>query len=129
MPRAIVYSKLFELAQIFGLLYVNPCNANVIQACPWLFDWCGAVVGGGRYLLGFNPTKDMTMDPADTALAYTISQATRVAGIGRSKLYLEMASGRLRARRLGRRVLIEASELRRFLASLPDARPSKPGVA
>jgi excisionase family DNA binding protein len=56
-------------------------------------------------------------------LAYGVIEATRVAGIGRSTLYQAMASGELKAVKLGRRTLIPADELRRFLSELPPARP------
>jgi excisionase family DNA binding protein len=55
-------------------------------------------------------------------LAYGVAEAARAAGIGRSTLYEALASGELSARKLGRRTLIPADELRRFLAALPSAR-------
>lgn len=57
--------------------------------------------------------------PTDTALAYTIAQAAKVAGIGRSTLYSELSAGKLQARKLGRRTLILASDLSLWLSSLP----------
>lgn len=57
-------------------------------------------------------------------LAYSIVEAARVAGIGRSTLYEALAAGELKAVKLGRRTLIPADELRRFLAALPPARPA-----
>jgi excisionase family DNA binding protein len=44
--------------------------------------------------------------------------ATRL-GICRAKLYMEIAAGRLVARKVGRRTLIERTEQVRWLAALP----------
>ena len=52
-------------------------------------------------------------------LAYTIPQAVEASGISRSSIYLAIASGRLAARKAGKRTLIQDRELRRFLAGLP----------
>jgi excisionase family DNA binding protein len=40
-------------------------------------------------------------------------------GIGRAKLYLEIAAGRLAVRKAGRRTLIERTEQARWMAALP----------
>jgi len=53
--------------------------------------------------------------------AYTVREALRELGIGRSKLYEEIASNRLRARKLGKRTIILGDELRRYLSALPDS--------
>jgi excisionase family DNA binding protein len=58
-------------------------------------------------------------------LSYSITEATRALGIGRSKLFQELAVGRLKALKLGSRTLITRDELARYLADLPAARPSK----
>ena len=55
-------------------------------------------------------------------LAYSVLQAARAIGIGRSKLYDLFRSGDLNAVRCGRRTLILALELQSFLSSLPPAR-------
>jgi len=54
-------------------------------------------------------------------LAYSVLQAARAIGIGRSKLYDLFRSGDLNAVRCGRRTLILASELQSFLSSLPPS--------
>jgi excisionase family DNA binding protein len=54
------------------------------------------------------------------ALAYTIREACEVSGIGRTSLYELLKTGTLRARKHGKRTLILDSELRNWLASLPD---------
>jgi excisionase family DNA binding protein len=54
------------------------------------------------------------------ALAYTIREACEVSGIGRTSLYELLKTGTLRARKHGKRTLILDSDLRNWLASLPD---------
>ena len=54
-------------------------------------------------------------------LSYSISEATKVAGVGRTCLYQEINEGRLRAVKRGRRTLILAQDLRAWLTSLPSA--------
>jgi excisionase family DNA binding protein len=66
-----------------------------------------------------------TTHPSLDRLAYSPAEAWKAIGIGRTAFYSAITDGRLKARRLGRRVLIERSELRRFIEALPDARPAK----
>ena len=47
------------------------------------------------------------------------STAAKRLGVCRSQLYLELASGRLVGRKVGRRTLIERTEQMRWLTSLP----------
>jgi excisionase family DNA binding protein len=58
-------------------------------------------------------------------IADPVSVAAHRLGIGRANLYKEIAAGRLRVRKLGRRTLIERSEQERWLAALPHLEPSK----
>jgi excisionase family DNA binding protein len=51
--------------------------------------------------------------------AFTPAEAARVAGIGRTYLFEEIRNRRLVARKAGRRTLIEAEELQRWIKSLP----------
>jgi excisionase family DNA binding protein len=62
-------------------------------------------------------------------LAFTISEAVAIAGVGRSSLYKAIAAGHLPARKLGRRTLVMADDLRAWLQALPRLRPSKADVA
>jgi len=55
-------------------------------------------------------------------IAYTVDHATRIVGIGRTKLYEAIGSGQLPARKLGRRTLILATDLHDWLARLPSAK-------
>jgi excisionase family DNA binding protein len=52
-------------------------------------------------------------------LAYSIAQACDVACAGRTILYDEIAKGRLRAVKRGRKTLILAEDLRDWLGALP----------
>jgi Helix-turn-helix domain len=54
-----------------------------------------------------------------TPLGYTIAEAVRASGIGRTTLYADLKAGRLTARKRGKRTIILADDLRAYLASLP----------
>lgn len=58
---------------------------------------------------------------AHAALAYTITDASRVSGFSRTRLYQLFGEGRLTPRRAGRRTLVLASELQQLVSSLPPA--------
>jgi len=67
------------------------------------------------------PTVQPVSAKADDArLAYTIKEACRKIGISRSTLYQAMSSKRLRAVKSGRRTLILATDLQRWMDSWPD---------
>ena len=51
----------------------------------------------------------------------SISEASAVAGIGRTKIYEAIASGDLIARKFGKRRIVLRDDLRAFLAALPTA--------
>ena len=53
-------------------------------------------------------------------LAVTIPDACGMIGLGRTKLYAEIAAGRLEARKVGKRTLIPVASLRSWLSSLPS---------
>jgi excisionase family DNA binding protein len=53
-------------------------------------------------------------------LAYSIPEACAVASIGRSALYEEIKTGRLRAVKSGRRTIILARDLRSWVENLPE---------
>jgi excisionase family DNA binding protein len=61
-------------------------------------------------------------------LAYTVDEATDLSPCGRSSLYEAIAAGELKARKLGRRTLIMADDLRSWLESLPTLKPSRDAV-
>ena len=56
-------------------------------------------------------------------LAYTIAEACSVARAGRTALYEAIRSGALRAVKRGRRTIVLADDLRRYLESLPAVEP------
>ncbi|MGV7030676.1 helix-turn-helix domain-containing protein [Methylobacterium symbioticum] len=55
----------------------------------------------------------------NTVLSYSVAEAVGASGVGRSFLYEQIKSGRLKARKLGRRTLILAEDLQSWLAALP----------
>jgi len=56
-------------------------------------------------------------------LAYNISEACQVTRAGRTAVYEAIRSGELRAVKRGRRTLILADDLRRWLENLPTVAP------
>jgi excisionase family DNA binding protein len=59
----------------------------------------------------------MSNEPA----AYTISQASKILALGRTSVYAAIKARTLIARKSGRRTLILAADLQRFLNELPQA--------
>jgi excisionase family DNA binding protein len=55
----------------------------------------------------------------NTPLAYSIAQACEIANIGRTSIYEAISSRELIARKNGRRTVILADDLRRWLQNLP----------
>jgi len=55
-------------------------------------------------------------------IAYSIAEAVEATGVGRSKLYQEIRSGRLRIVKVGRRTLILLRSLEEWAAALPTAK-------
>jgi excisionase family DNA binding protein len=51
--------------------------------------------------------------------ALTIQEACSHSGIGKTKLYEAINSGRLKARKAGKRTLILSDDLREYLSALP----------
>jgi hypothetical protein len=51
--------------------------------------------------------------------AYSIADVCRITRSGRTAVYKEIKSGRLRARKRGRRTIVLPGDLRQFLESLP----------
>lgn len=61
--------------------------------------------------------------PAGSKLSFTIHEACEATGIGRSTLYEQLQAGRLGKIKVGRRTLITAGELQRWLASFETTGP------
>ena len=55
----------------------------------------------------------------NTPLAYSIAEASEVSRIGRTSIYEAISSRELIARKHGRRTVILADDLRRWLQNLP----------
>jgi excisionase family DNA binding protein len=55
-----------------------------------------------------------------TSLAHSISEACSISNTGRTSIYEEIKQGNLRAIKRGRRTLILAEDLRRWLETLPS---------
>jgi excisionase family DNA binding protein len=53
--------------------------------------------------------------------AHSIAETCALTGLGRDSIYSAIRSGKLLARKLGRRTLITDDDLRQFLAGLPRA--------
>jgi excisionase family DNA binding protein len=56
-----------------------------------------------------------------TKVAYTIAEVCAMASIGRTTVYQSIKEGQLRAIKLGRRTLILAEDLRKWLGEMPSA--------
>jgi excisionase family DNA binding protein len=56
----------------------------------------------------------------DDSLVFTIAEACRALGIGKTKLYSLIDDGRLPARKIGRRTVMVFEDLRRLLDGLPE---------
>ena len=52
-------------------------------------------------------------------LAFSVDEAALRAGVGRDKIYAAVKEGKLEARKAGRRTLVTADALRRFIDNLP----------
>jgi excisionase family DNA binding protein len=59
-------------------------------------------------------------------IAYSIPEACAAASIGRSALYEEIKSGRLRAVKSGRRTIVTADDLRSWVENLPEIATAAP---
>lgn len=52
-------------------------------------------------------------------VAYDVTETARILSIGRTALYAQIKTGKLRATKLGRKTLILAKDLDAFVALLP----------
>jgi excisionase family DNA binding protein len=67
---------------------------------------------GGRKLGQYNATQNSQLERA----LYDLSTASRVMSVGRTTLYMMIRKGELRVCRAGRRVLLPAREIERWVA-------------
>jgi len=61
----------------------------------------------------------------NSPLAYSIAEACQLARIGRTTIYAAIKAGDLSARKVGRRTVLLATELTRWLESLPTVSANK----
>lgn len=59
--------------------------------------------------------------PESRPLAYSLSGAARALDVSKRQIQREISAGRLPARKLGRRTLVQAADLLSLLANLPAA--------
>jgi excisionase family DNA binding protein len=71
-------------------------------------------------------TEHLELSMNDTNYLHPIKNLPSKLGIGRSKIYEELASGRLRSVRVGRRRLVTDSALTDYIAGLMDAAEADP---
>ncbi len=55
-------------------------------------------------------------------VAYSVAEVAKLTGCGRDKIYTAIKAGALDARKWGRRTVITADSLRRFVSHLPPVR-------
>jgi len=60
------------------------------------------------------------MENPQPILAVTVSEACKLIGLGRSKIYEEIAAGRLLTRKAGQRTLIRVEDLKAYIDALPQ---------
>lgn len=53
--------------------------------------------------------------------AYTVNETMREIGIGRSKLYAEIAAGKIIPRKIGKKTIFLAKDIEAYLEALPKA--------
>ena len=56
-------------------------------------------------------------------IAYSVVEAARIAGIGRTGLYQLISEGAIPIVKIGIRTLVRRSDLEAFMAALPPSRP------
>ncbi|MBS0240380.1 MAG: helix-turn-helix domain-containing protein [Proteobacteria bacterium] len=61
----------------------------------------------------------MARTPAPERAGYSVSESCSITGLGKDGIYSAIRAGRLEARKWGRRTIIPAEALKRFIAELP----------
>ena len=59
-------------------------------------------------------------------MAFSVDEAAMRAGLGRDAIYAAVRQGKLEAKKMGRRTLVTADALRRYLDSLPSLQLPQP---
>ena len=65
------------------------------------------------------------MNSEPEPLAYSVKDAMRLISTSRKGFYAAVNSGRLKARKSGKRTIVMASDLQAYLAALPAYEPRK----
>lgn len=63
----------------------------------------------------------MRFSSSPESVCFSPSDAAKALGIGKSTLFVLLARGEIKAKKLGSRTLISAVELSRYVETLPDA--------
>jgi excisionase family DNA binding protein len=71
-------------------------------------------------IISFRRVKLKTPLHTSNTAALSVNEFCHQAGIGRTKLYQEIASGRLKALKCGRRTIIPLTEFENWLGRLPE---------
>jgi hypothetical protein len=69
------------------------------------------------------PRRSITEGVMDEPLAFKFAKFCRLAGMGKTAGYAEVAAGRLKVRKRGRSTIVLADEGREYLQSLPRIEP------
>ena len=56
----------------------------------------------------------------DQRAAFSIAETATLTGVGRDQVYAAIREGKLEARKWGRRTIVPAAALQKFLTSLPS---------
>jgi excisionase family DNA binding protein len=81
-------------------------------------------IGKSNYLNA--PLLKYAVDDPIWKLTVSIKEASQLSGLGRSTIYEAMVSGKLKAKKSGKRTIILIGELNDFLAALPSATFASP---
>ncbi|WP_395661675.1 helix-turn-helix domain-containing protein [Aestuariivirga sp.] len=57
--------------------------------------------------------------------AVSVAEAARMLNMGRTSTFAAIKRGELKARKIGRRTVVEVSEIRRYVENLPVRTPTK----
>jgi excisionase family DNA binding protein len=75
----------------------------------------------GKGAIAMTTTQSDATKPHWGRVALSIAEVSAVTGLGRDGVYAAINSGKLVARKFGRRTIITDDDLRQFLAGLPRA--------